>query len=157
MEFILSLIILLLLFIVPAIICIAPGLILAAIIISLIRKRVKKNEKFKLFIYAIIIFFCVLVSMRLGNSFLLYASAKPDEQYTEMNEINDNQSLIGLSKEQVVELLGKPDWAEDERTYYYDAGKVTNYLLFGLRDAYELRIVFDENYIAISTSIRKVA
>ena len=158
MEFILSLIFILLLFIVPTIICIAPGLILAAIIINLIRRKlIKKDEKFKLFIYATVIFFCVLVSMTLGNSFLLYESAKPDEQYIEMNEINDNQSLIGLSKEQVVELLGKPDWAEDERTYYYDAGKVTNYLLFGLRDSYELRVVFDENYIVISTSIRKVA
>lgn len=157
MEFILSLIILLLLFIVPAIICIAPGLILAAIIISLIRKMLKKDEKFKSFIYAIVIFFCVLVSMKLGYSFISYESAKPDEQYIEMNEINDNQSLIGLSKEQVVELLGKPDHAEDEGTYYYDAGKVTNYLLLGLRDFYELRVVFDENNIVISTSIRKVA
>lgn len=158
MEFILSLIFILLLFIVPTIICIAPGLILAAIIINLIRRKlIKKDEKIKSFIYAIVIFFCVLVSMTLGNSFLLYESAKPDEQYIEMNEINDNQSLVGLSKEQVVELLGKPDWAEDERTYYYDAGKVTNYLLFGLRDSYELRVVFDENYIVISTSIRKVA
>lgn len=157
MEFILSLIILLLLFIVPTIICVAPGLILAAIIISLIRKILKKDEKFKSFIYAIVIFFCVLVSMKLGYSFISYESAKPDEQYIEMNEINDNQSLIGLSKEQVVELLGKPDHAEDEGTYYYDAGKVTNYLLLGLRDFYELRVVFDENNIVISTSIRKVA
>ncbi len=157
MEFILSLIILLLLFIVPTIICVAPGLILAAIIISLIRKMLKKDEKFKSFIYAIVIFFCVLVSMKLGYSFISYESAKPDEQYIEMNEINDNQSLIGLSKEQVVELLGKPDHAEDEGTYYYDAGKVTNYLLLGLRDFYELRVVFDENNIVISTSIRKVA
>ena len=157
MEFILSLIILLLLFIVPTIICVAPGLILAAIIISLIRKMLKKDEKFKSFIYAIVIFFCVLVSMKLGYSFISYESAKPDEQYIEMNEINDNQSLIGLSKEQVVELLGKPDHAEDEGTYYYDAGKVTNYLLLGLRDFYELRVVFDENNVVISTSIRKVA
>ena len=157
MEFILSLIILLLLFIVPTIICVAPGLILAAIIISLMRKMLKKDEKFKSFIYAIVIFFCVLVSMKLGYSFISYESAKPDEQYIEMNEINDNQSLIGLSKEQVVELLGKPDHAEDEGTYYYDAGKVTNYLLLGLRDFYELRVVFDENNIVISTSIRKVA
>ena len=95
--------------------------------------------------------------MKLGYSFISYESAKPDEQYIEMNEINDNQSLIGLSKEQVVELLGKPDHAEDEGTYYYDAGKVTNYLLLGLRDFYELRVVFDENNIVISTSIRKVA
>lgn len=156
MEFILSLIILLLLFIVPAIICIAPGLILAAIIISLIRKRVKKNEKFKLFIYAIIIFFCVLVSMRLGNSFLLYASAKPDEQYTEMNEINDNQSLIGLSKEQVIALLGKPRGKEDIDVYYYDAGTITNYLFFGEMDFYELRIIFDENNIVKATVIKQV-
>ena len=70
MEFILSLIILLLLFIVPTIICVAPGLILAAIIISLIRKMLKKDEKFKSFIYAIVIFFCVLVSMKLGYSFI---------------------------------------------------------------------------------------
>ena len=116
----------------------------------------QKNEKFKLFIYAIIIFFCVLVSMRLGNSFLLYASAKPDEQYTEMNEINDNQSLIGLSKEQVVELLGKPDWAEDERTYYYDAGKVTNYLFFVEITSYDLFIWFDENDIVKSTAIELI-
>ena len=86
-----------------------------------------------------------------------YLSEKPDKVYTKMKELSDSEKLIGLSKEQVVELLGKPDWAEDERTYYYDAGKVTNYLLFGLRDSYELRIVFDENYIVISTSIRKVA
>ena len=34
---------------------------------------------------------------------MLYASAKPDKIYVEMNEMNNNQSLIGLSKEQVVE------------------------------------------------------
>ena len=153
MEFILSLIILLLLFIVPTIICVAPGLILAAIIISLIRKMLKKDEKFKSFIYAIVIFFCVLVSMKLGYSFISYESAKPDEQYIEMNEINDNQSLIGLSKEQVVELLGEPQKNSRDDLYTYDAGTLTNYLFFGERESYDLFIRFDENYIVKSTEI----
>ncbi len=73
------------------------------IIICLIRKKlIRKDKKLRILIYVIILIFCVLVSRKLGYSFMLYASAKPDKIYVEMNEMNNNQSLIGLSKEQVV-------------------------------------------------------
>ena len=75
------------------------GIILSAIIILLIRnKLIGKDKQLKILIYAIIIIICVVVSINLGYSALAYVSAKPDKLYTEMKEINDNQSLIGLSK-----------------------------------------------------------
>ena len=56
---------------------------------------IRKDKKLRILIYVIILIFCVLVSRKLGYSFMLYASAKPDKIYVEMN---NNQSLIGLSK-----------------------------------------------------------
>ena len=136
------------------------GIILSAIIICLIRKRlIQKDKKFKIFLYAIIIIICLFVSVKAGNSFLLYMSAKPDKIYTEMNKINDNRSLIGLSKEEVVKLLGKPEKEvhnEDENIYLYDAGKITNYLFLGERDFYEFIISFDENDKVKSTLIKEI-
>lgn len=133
------------------------GIILSIIVIRLIRKKlVNKNKKFKALIYVIVILVCGYVSIKVGYSFLLYASAKPDKLYTEMKEINESERLIGLSKEQVIELLGKPRGDEDKDVYYYDAGKVTNYLFFGEMDFYELRIIFDENDIVEYTSIKEV-
>lgn len=133
------------------------GAILSAITIYLLRKRlVNKSNKFKILVYVIVILVCGYVSVKAGYSFLSYVSAKPDKIYVEMNKINDNQSLIGLSKEQVIELLGEPNSKEDEEIYYYDAGKVTNYLFFGGRDFYELRIIFDENDKVKATSIKEI-
>lgn len=48
----------------------------------------------------------VLIVLLVGIPILL-AFIFPDETYIKMKEIEDNQTLIGLSKEQVVELLGK--------------------------------------------------
>ena len=73
-----------------------------------------------------------------------------------MKEINDNQSLIGLSKEQIVELLGNPYGNKDADRYYYDAGKLTNYITGGTNDFYHLKIFFDDNGKVKSTSIELV-
>ena len=133
------------------------GVVLSIIIICLIRKKlIKKNKKIKILIYVIIFIFVVLLSRNLGYSTMLYISAKPDKLYTEMKEINESERLIGLTKEQVIELLGKPRGEENKDVYYYDAGKVTNYLFFGERDFYELRIIFDENNKVKYTSIKEV-
>ncbi len=124
------------------------GGILSAIIIRLIRKKV--TEKNKGLIYAVIIIFCVSV----GHSTILYLSAKPDKVYTEMKKINDSERLIGLSKEEVVTLLGNPKGNRiDDDLYIYDAGEITNYLLFGGRDFYDFFIRFDENDKVKSTEI----
>ena len=42
-------------------------------------------------------------------------SEKGDELYVKMKELNDNQSLIGLSLEEVVELLGKPKYEYNDK------------------------------------------
>lgn len=131
------------------------GVILSVIVICLIRKKlIKKDKKLRMLIYAIIIIFCVLTSRKLGYSFMLYKSAEPNKLYVEMNEINDKQSLVGLSKEQVVELLGEPYHKKDKDIYYYDAGKITNHFFFGESDSYTLKVVFNENDIVESTSIK---
>ena len=62
-----------------------------------------------------------------------YLSEKHDKFMQEMKEINDSEQLIGLSKEQVIALLGKPRGEIDKNVYYYDAGKVTDYLFLGCK------------------------
>ncbi len=81
-----------------------------------------------------------------------YLSEKPDKVYTEMKELNDSEKLIGLSKEEVIELLGEPIITSDNK-YTYDAGTLTNYLFLGERESYDLFIWFDENDIVKSTEI----
>lgn len=74
----------------------------------------------------------------------------PDDVYLKMTEINDNKNLVGLSEEEVVELLGKPD------NEYIDIEKKNNYIYFAGatikksffcgeygRKVYELLIDFD--------------
>ncbi len=85
-----------------------------------------------------------------------YVSAKPDNTYIEMKKMNDNKSLIGISKEQIEELLGeKSDKYKDKDTYYYSAGTITNYITGGHRKFYIFEVYFDENDIVKSTSIRE--
>jgi len=134
------------------------GIILSTIIICLIRKRlINKDKEFRIFIYAMIIVICGYVSVKAGYAFLSYESARPDKLYTEMKEINDNQSLIGLSKEEVIGLLGNPYNGidtEDKSVFEYDAGKISNRLFFGESNFYKFIIVFDENDKVKSTSIK---
>ena len=129
------------------------GVVISVIIILLIRKKLTgKDKKFKIIIYAIIIIICVLVFRNLGYSAMLYLSEKPDKVYTEMKELNDSEKLIGLSKEEVIELLGEPIITSDNK-YTYDAGTLTNYLFLGEITSYDLFIWFDENDIVRSTEI----
>ncbi len=130
------------------------GIAISVIIIFLIRKKLKeKNKNLKILIYAIIIILCIIVCKNLGYPVMQYLSEKPDEIYTKMKELNDSEKLIGLSKEQVVELLGEPQKNSRDDLYTYDAGTLTNYLFFGERESYDLFIRFDENYIVKSTEI----
>ncbi len=130
------------------------GITISVIIIFLIRKKLnEKNKNKKILIYAIIIILCIIICKNLGYSVMQYLSEKPDEIYTKMKELNDSEKLIGLSKEQVVELLGEPQKNSRDDLYTYDAGTLTNYLFFGERESYDLFIRFDENYIVKSTEI----
>ena len=130
------------------------GIVISIIIILLIRKKLKEKTKdFKIFIYAIIIVVCIIVCRNLGYQVMQYLSEKPDKVYTQMKELNDSEKLIGLSKEEVSELLGEPQKNSRDNLYIYDAGTLTNYLFFGEREFYDLFIWFDENDIVKSTEI----
>lgn len=129
------------------------GIIISIIIIFFIKKKlIVKSKNLKNFIYAIIIIVCIIVCRNLGYSVMQYLSEKPDKVYTEMKKLNDSEKLIGLSKEEVIELLGEPIESR-ENLYVYDAGTLTNYLLLGEREFYDLFIWFDENDIVKSTEI----
>ena len=130
------------------------GIVASIIIIYLIRKRLMgKNKIFKFFIYTIIVILCVFIFRYLGYSVMLYLSEKPDKIYTEMQEINDSKELIGLSKEEVIALLGEPMETSTDRMYVYDAGTLTNYLFLGEREFYDFFIFFDKNDKVKSTKI----
>lgn len=81
------------------------GIIISAIVIHLIRKKVK-GEKQEI-LCTTVIGICSIVALGLTPLWHKFASERPDDTYVKMKEIEDNRSLIGLSKEQVVELLGK--------------------------------------------------
>ena len=129
------------------------GIIISIIIIFFIKKKlIVKSENLKNFIYAIIIIACIIVCRNLGYPVMQYLSEKTDKVYTEMKNLSDSEKLIGLSKEEVIELLGEPIESRDS-LYVYDAGTLTNYLLLGEREFYDLFIWFDENDIVKSTEI----
>ena len=130
------------------------GIVASIIIIYLIRKRLMgKNKEIKILIYVIIIILCILIFRNLGYSVMLYLSEKPDKVYTEMQEFNDSKELIGLSKEEVIALLGEPMASSTDDMYVYDAGTLTNYLFLGEREFYDFYIFFDENNRVKSTKI----
>ena len=81
------------------------GIIISVIVIYLIRKKVKEEKQEILCIIVIVI--CSIIALRLTPLWYKFASERPDDTYVKMKEIADNQSLIGLSKEQVIELLGE--------------------------------------------------
>lgn len=132
------------------------GIILSAIIIFLInRKIVIEEQKYRKIKNIVIVIWVgiFLISTPLWHD---YVSAKPDNTYIEMKKMNDNKSLIGISKEQIEELLGeKSDKYKDKDTYYYSAGTITNYITGGHRKFYIFEVYFDENDIVKSTSIRE--
>ena len=94
----------------------------------------------------IVIIFCILICI------LEKVYEIPDVENIKIQEINDNKSLIGLSEEEVVELLGEPRYqyidGEDKQSYVYNAGTTVKKRILGNsygRKVYDFRINFDEN------------
>lgn len=130
------------------------GIAISVIIIFLVKKKINsENKKTRIFIYAIIIIVCIIACRNIGYPIMQYLSEKPDKVYTEMKEINDNKELIGLSKEEVIELLGEPQKNSRDNLFIYDAGTLTNYLFFGEREFYDFFVWFDENDTVKSTEM----
>ncbi len=129
---------------------------------------IKKRWQLIIFIITITIIWSVFTA--LGGIIYIkicIKSEKPDEKYIRMKEINDKESLIGLSREEVKEVLGEPnmkyDFPKYKDVYRYDAGIKEKGLfvgnicvIFDCTDAYALNVGFDENDKVKSTSIQFV-
>lgn len=130
------------------------GIVISVIIIFLIRKRIKEeNKNSKTFIYVVIIIVCIIVCKNIGYPIMQYLSEKPDKVYSKMKELNDSEKLLDLSKEEVIELLGKPQKTSGDNLYIYDSGTLTDYLFMGEIEHYDFFIWFDENDKVKSTKI----
>lgn len=135
-----------------------PYIILFFIIFWIIKTKLIKNKVIKILIIILILLSSYIILHNIkGENF--------SDLYTKMNEINDSQCLIGLSKEDVVELLGEPKYKinDDINVYAYDAGSKKQGLFFFDIVIYsdyfysaELRISFDENDKVKSTAIEYV-
>lgn len=105
-------------------------------------------------IIGLFVLFCGLIFVQ-DN--ILYSN----DLYKQMNEINDNKSLIGLSEE-VIDLLGEPKFKSDERgvkSYTYSAGiTVKKNILVGEYQTrgYDLQMNFDGNNKVKSTVIQQI-
>ena len=121
----------------------------------------KENIKIISIVMIIALFFGGL------NYFVNYSlsNERPDALYEKMKEISDKQILIGLSQEEVEELLGEPGYKLDYETgdvYSYSAGQLDTGLFvkntaifFDCTYICELRITFDDNDKVVSSPIHR--
>ena len=155
MGVVLFLLIMFVISLIPYIIC---G-ILAVIFISITHTKLIKSKVLKILIsISILLCVCILV--------FNVRDERLDTLCAEMNEINDNQILIGMSKEQVIELLGEPEEQINEENihYRYNAGSFDKGLFlfnttifFDSSYGCKLWVHFDENGKVKNTSIQYIA
>ncbi len=128
------------------------GIIISIIAIFVIRRKVVVQDRIAICISAIVITMCI--STIFEPIWYKYISARPDDTYIKIQKINDSEKLMGLSKEEVITQLGKPESTEvHDSVYRYDAGETTSYVGFGGHTYYKLYVEFDENSKVKSTSI----
>lgn len=121
---------------------------------------IKKEKKLIISIIIITIIFTVLLCFL--SRLLFKERKKPDDLYLEMKEININNSLIGLSKEEVVKQLGEPMSKykyKNKESYTYLAGHIYVGIIWGNHNIstkntlYLLSVEFDETDKVTSTSM----
>lgn len=106
----------------------------------------------------IIALFVLLCALYFIGDNILY----PNDLYIKRKEICDNKSLIGLSEDEVIELLGEPKFKSDERgikSYTYSAGTTVKNNIFVANYQtryYDLQMVFDENDKVKSAIIQQI-
>ena len=126
------------------------------------------KEKIKAISIAIIITSIFLgIGYCINHVFNYFLKAeRPNELCEKMQEISDNQTLVGLSKKEVEETLGKPVESyndDDGNIYIYYGGKMDTGLFWGNKTIFfdyqyscEFRIFFNENDIVKSTAIELI-
>lgn len=124
----------------------------------------KKEKNFIFFTIIITVIGAILIYF-IGEA--IFKERKgADDLYLEMKEINTNNSLIGLSKKEVVERLGEPidiyqHSNTDEESYVYKGGNIYigiiwgKYNIFTTRQWYVFSVCFDVTDKVKSTSLSK--
>ena len=105
----------------------------------------------------------IIVILLYGTIIIVnFKTETPDNLYTEIKEINDDQSLIGLSSEEVIKLLGEPKHeyssGEDKKRYIYSAGEIFKESYWGYsysHEYYVFYVSFDENDKVENTFIKE--
>ena len=90
---------------------------------------------------------------------------RTDYLYREMKEISDHKTLIGLTKEEVVNILGEPtdkyESGQNKEVYCYNAGKLDKGIFWGNKAirsyGCELKVVFNEKDKVEYTSMHLTA
>ena len=106
----------------------------------------------------------IIVILLYGSIIIVnFKTETPDNLYTEIKEMNDDQSLIGLSSEEVIKLLGEPKHeyssGEDKKRYIYSAGEIFKESYWGYsysHEYYEFYVSFDENGKVEDTFIKLI-
>lgn len=106
----------------------------------------------------------IIVILLYGSIIIVnFKTETPDNLYTEIKEMNDDQSLIGLSSEEVIKLLGEPKHeyssGEDKKRYIYSAGEIFKESYWGYsysHEYYEFYVSFDENDKVEDTFIKLI-
>ncbi len=155
MEFILSLIFG---FILILVVCM-PYIIFVGIFIIIIWTIITKKIASKILKILIIMVVLLYGTIIIGS----FKTEKPNDLYTEIKKMNDDQSLIGLSSEEVINLLGEPESEynseEDGKKYVYSAGNILKESYWGYsysHEYYKFYIFFDENDKVKDTSIKMI-
>lgn len=137
------------------------------IMILYIVSYIYTKENVKFIVSRIIIGVLVFALIFFVGNFLFKERTNYDNLYMQMKEYDDSDSLIGLSKEEVIILLEEPVSIHEyensaEETYIYDAGNMHTGIIWGNRNvfttkySYIIRIEFDETGKVESTSMREV-
>lgn len=141
-------------------ICVAPIFLLTGIIIGLtyLVKTKLISTTSKLLIIIIILVFIVIILVNFA-----YVE-KPNEAYIKMKKFSNDKNTIGLTKEQVTELLEEPESKccdENKNLFSYDAGNVFRYVawrqhtLWAHTSYYVFLINFDQTDKVESTIIKE--
>lgn len=128
------------------------GIIISIIVIFVMRRKVAVQDRIAIYVSVIGITMCI--STLFEPIWYKYVSARPDDTYIKIKKINDSEKLMGLSKEEVITQLGKPESIEvNDSVYRYRAGEKTSYVGFGGHTYYKLYVKFNKNSKVESTSI----
>lgn len=126
-----------------------------------------KDKKF--IISTIIITVIIVVLIYFLGGIMFKERERPDELYLKMQEFNSNNNLVGLTKREVIQLLGKPRELDDDTDYmgldYYtfNAGTIYEGIIWGdfniftTKHYYKYSVYFDETNKVEYTSLKEVS